>query len=121
MRGYFGIPSVITSDQGPQFASAWWKTMCARLGIRMAYSQAHRPQANGRAERAGGQIISFLRKLHASEGINWVEALPRALRLHHDLVGEAGLSPYQILFGRERNLAGLPYKPHMSVRMRLNI
>ena len=38
----FGIPSVITSDQGPQFAGQWWKTMCARLGIRQAYSQAYR-------------------------------------------------------------------------------
>ena len=35
----FGIPSVITSDQGSQFVGQWWKTMCARLGIRHAYCQ----------------------------------------------------------------------------------
>ena len=29
----FGIPNVITSDQGSQFISSWWKTMCALLGI----------------------------------------------------------------------------------------
>ena len=29
----------------------------------------------------------------------------------HDTLGEAGLSPYQILFGRERPLAGVPYQP----------
>ena len=39
---FFGIPQIITSDQGANFAGRWWKTMCARLGIRQAYSQAHR-------------------------------------------------------------------------------
>jgi len=104
----YGIPTTITSDQGPQFVGVWWKTMCSRLGIRHAYSQAHRPQSNGRAEVAGHQIISLLRKMNADGDINWVEALPRALRIHHDTIGPSGLSPYQIVFGRERNLPGLP-------------
>ena len=33
------------------------------------------------------------------------------LRIHHDTINESGLSPYQILFGRERNEAGIPYQP----------
>jgi len=56
------IPSVITSDQGAQFIGAWFKTMCSQLGIRQAFSQAYRAQANGRAERAGRQIIDWLEK-----------------------------------------------------------
>ena len=106
----FGIPSVITSDRGSQFISSWWRTLCARLGVRVAYSQAHRPQANGRAEAAVHQVKSVLRKLHAEQGINWVEALPRALRIHHDLVGATGISPYEIVFGRPRPLGGIPYE-----------
>ena len=43
--------------------------------------------------------------------LNWVQALPRALRLHHDMVGVGGLSPYQVMFGRNRNLQGIPYTP----------
>ena len=58
----FGIPSIITSCRGPQFVGQWWRTMCARLGIRQAYSQAYRPQANGRAEVAGKTVIGILRK-----------------------------------------------------------
>ena len=84
--------------------------MCARLGIRQDYSQAYRPQANRRAEGAGKTLLSILRKLNAKERINWVEALPRVLRMYHDMVGESGLSPFQIVFGRERNLAGVPYE-----------
>jgi len=110
----FGIPSVITSDQGSQFSGAWWKTMCRRLSIRQAYSQAHRPQANGRAEVAGRQLITTLRKLNAEREVNWVEALPHALRLIHDIAGPTGWSPYQVVFGRERHLGGLPRKSYVE-------
>lgn len=43
-----------------------------------------------------------------------MEALPRALRLHHDVVGEAGLSPYHIMFGRNRPTQGIIYTPNRS-------
>ena len=108
----FGIPSRVMSDQGPQFAAAWWRTMCAALGVRVAYGHAYHHQANGRAEVAGQQVIRCLRKLIADEeeeGAAWVELLPKALRFIHDLPGEAGLSPYEIVFGRHRPLALLPY------------
>jgi hypothetical protein len=43
----FGLPAIITSDQGPQFVVQWWRTMCARLGIRQGYTRltARRPMA----------------------------------------------------------------------------
>ena len=52
----FGVPSVITSDQGPQFAAAWWRTLCGCLGIRQAFAQAYHSRANGRAEAAGREL-----------------------------------------------------------------
>ena len=58
----YGIPSHITCDQGPQFAGQWFRTLCAKLGIRVAYSQTYRPQANGRAEVAGKCIKNLMRK-----------------------------------------------------------
>lgn len=85
--------------------------MCARLGFRQAFSQAHRPQANGKAESAGKQVITLMRKMHAEEGMNWVEALPRVLMRLHDMAGEGGLSPHQIRMGRFRSLGTLPYNP----------
>ena len=104
-----GIPSLITSDQGSQFIGFWWKTICSRLGIRHAYSQAYRPQANGRAEAAVKTLKTALRKLNHDDDINWVEALPRALMHIHDAPGVNNLSPHQIVFGRTRNLPGIPF------------
>jgi len=106
----FGVPETITSDQGPQFAARFFRTICARLGIRQAFSHAYRPQGNGRAEMAGKQLITLLRKLNAEGGMNWVEALPRALYIHHGIPGETGLSPHHIVFGRDRNVTGIRCK-----------
>ena len=106
----FWVPSVVASDQGPQFASQWWKTMCGRLGIRMAFSQAYYPQANGRAEVAGKQLIIALSRVMSETRGNWVELLPRVVRAYHDIPGESGLSPFHILFGRDRYEAGVPYE-----------
>ena len=43
--------------------------------------------------------------------VNWVEALPRVIDRIHDTPGETGLTPYEILFGRERYTAHVPYRP----------
>ena len=42
---------------------------------------------------------------------SWVMLLPKALRHLHDVPGESGLSPYEVVFGRHRPLHGLPHEP----------
>ena len=111
MWSAFGIPSRITSDRGPQFVSSWWQTMCGALGIDHIYTQPYHHQANGRAERAGQQILEVTRKFCVDTRKNWLELLPRVLNVIHDTPGESGLSPYQILFGRDRHTANIPYRP----------
>ena len=59
----FGVPSVVSSDRGPQFSSAWLETMCAAIGVRRAYGQANHHQANGRAEVGGQRVMNVLSKL----------------------------------------------------------
>ena len=94
----FGISSIITSDQGPQFAGSFRKTLCALFGVRSAYSQAYNPQANGRAEVAGKIFKTFLRKIAEEEHECWVQLIPHVLCKYHDIPGPTGLSPYQINF-----------------------
>ena len=105
----FGIPATVTSDQGPQFVGAWWRTLCAAMGVRQVYSQAYHHNANGRAEVGGKTLQQVLRRLYQEDHFNWVEALPRAVQLMHDLPGPSGLSPYEVVFGgRTRCLGGIP-------------
>ena len=64
-----------------------------------------------REEKVQQKIMEVLHKIHVSDQIRCVEALPQALDKIHDVKGEGGLSPYEILFGRQRPLAGIPYQP----------
>ena len=107
----FGIPNVITSDQGSHFFGSWFETLAAGLGVRHVCSHAYHHQANGRAEMAGQQLMERLRKMNAKENINCVNALNCTLRQLHDVPGQCGLSPYKILFGRDRNLPNVPWNP----------
>jgi hypothetical protein len=105
----FGVPSVVTSDQGPQFAAVWWKTLCSMMGVRRVYAQAHHHQANGRAEVQIREFKSWLSRLTDGGRKNWVEYLPLVRRLYHDTPGITDHSPYQIVFGRTRLMEGVSY------------
>ena len=105
----FSVPRTICSDCGPQFTGAWFKAMCSRMGIRHAKSVAYLSRSNGRAEVAGRQLFEKLRKIHlTNKRRNWFEEMWTALKAHHDTPTPAGLSPHQILFGRDPLGRGLP-------------
>ena len=107
-----GVPATVSSDQGPQFIGAWWRALCAAMGVREVYSQAHHHSANGRAEMAGKTLQQLLRRIHQEDRISWVQALPRAVQQYHDVPGPSGLTPYEIVFGgRTRSMGGVPRQP----------
>ena len=104
----FGVPRTICSDLRPQFKAAWFKTLCALQGVHHAQAVSYHSRSNGRAERACGQLLQKLRKLHQEKRQRWCEALPRALQLLNDQVGTGGVSAYTALFGRCRTMGYLP-------------
>ena len=83
----FGLPRSVCSDLGAQFKAQWWKTFCALQGVHHAQAVSYHSRSNGRAERACGQVLEKLRKLHAAGAVKWCEALPRALQLLHGVPG----------------------------------
>jgi transposase InsO family protein len=51
----FGVPAIITSDRGVQFASALWAATMKKLGIKHLMTTAFHPQSNGLGRvRTGG-------------------------------------------------------------------
>ena len=80
------------------------------LGCLVVYAQAHRPQANGRAESGRKFVRDIMRKLFLEEARSWLFLLPLAIRIRHDTIDpDTGYSPYQLVFGRERAGFGLPW------------
>ena len=79
-----GLPSTIISDRDPKFTSDFWKNLTAALGIKLAMTTAHNPQADGLAEREIKSLSEHLRvfvnfgTLQDGKNIkrDWVDALP---------------------------------------------
>ena len=106
LSAYF-VPTEITTDHDAKFTSARFNTLCAGLGIPIAYTEFFRTQTNGRAEVAGHQILQILRKIHAGSTVqgnnpSWVMHLPSVIRAYLQKPGHLALSPHQTLFARDK-------------------
>src|SRR5690606_10213367 len=95
-----GLPSTIVSDRGPQFASAFWKRLCERLGIDPRLSTAFHPQTDGQTEVFNAVMEQFLRCFVNYHQDNWVSLLPLAEFSSNNHVSESiGVSPFFANYG----------------------
>ena len=73
----FGVPSVITTDQGRQFESSLWSQLMKLLGTKRIRTTAYHPIANGLVERFHRQLKAALKAQPNAD--NWVDHLPMVL------------------------------------------
>ena len=101
----FGVPAVLTSDQGRQFISTLWGRLCEQLGVQHQLTTAYHPQANGMVERVHRQLKDALRARLA--GAHWAQHLPWVLLgLHAAPKEDSGLSSAELLYGEPLVLPG---------------
>jgi transposase InsO family protein len=94
----YGLPHVLTSDRGPQFASEVWTTVCQQLGICHKTTTAYHPQANGLVERLHRQLKEALRARLA--GVEWEQHLPWVLLgLRAAPKEDSAISAAELVFG----------------------
>jgi len=73
-----GLPRTITSDRGPQFASAFWHRLCVQLGIEQRLSTAFHPQTDGQTERMNAVMEQYLQSYVNYLQDDWADWLPIA-------------------------------------------
>ena len=92
----YGIPRVLISDNGPQFASQEFTDFVHHWGIDHKLTSPHHPSANGRAEAAVKTMKTLMSKC-LRERSDPYEAL---MELRNTPKQDTHLSPAQVVFGR---------------------
>ncbi|KAI5115362.1 hypothetical protein M0805_005883 [Coniferiporia weirii] len=96
----FGLPKRIISDQGPQFASQVFQTLCTRLGIKLKLSTAYHPQTDGQTERTNQEVEAYLRIYCGTAPHSWTDSLTN-LKFSHNIQTHSvtKTSPFNIILG----------------------
>ena len=90
---------VFVSDRDIKFLSYFWKTLCAKLGIKLLFSSAYHPQTDGQTEVTNRTLSTLLRVLIKKNIKECEVCLPIAEynynRARHSTTGK---SPFEVVY-----------------------
>ena len=111
----YGPPKTLLSDNGKQFASRFFLSVCQLLGVMNAFTSAYHPQANGQVERYNRTILSMLRcyvEEHQNDWDRYASALTYAYNNH--VHRGTGTTPFELILSRPPP----PFSLHKAIRQR---
>ena len=98
----FGMPRVIISDNGPNFASKLFAELCKSVGTKHKFSTPYHPQTSGLTERMNRSLIAILRNYINDGHDNWAEMLEYVAFAYRGSVHASTMeSPYYLVHGRD--------------------
>ena len=111
-----GPPESVLTDNGKQFASRFFQSVCKLLGLNNVYISAYHPQANGRAERYNrtlqNMLMCFVEEHHDSCD-KYASTLTSVYNCH--VHRSTGTTPFDLILSRpppafslHRSLRGRP-------------
>ena len=103
-----GVPTRLTTDNGPQFKSEEFKRYCQDWGIKHEPSSPYHHESNGYAEAAVKSMKDIIRKIRP--GRRFDEDLLKAILEYRNTPRKDGLSPAQRIFGKPMRTR-MPYHP----------
>jgi hypothetical protein len=115
-----GFPTSIVSDRDVKFMSYLWKTLMAKLGIKLFFSSSSHPQTDGQTEVVNRSLGNLLRVLIKKNPKSWEECIPHAEFAYncaeHRITKR---SPFEIVYGFNPPTAPdlLPLPLHERVNM----
>jgi transposase InsO family protein len=99
-----GIPVILQSDNGPEFANDVIRALIKLTGIEHRYISPYHPQADGKVERSIGTVTSIIKKMLNGTEMHWPLFVDFAqLSFNNKIATLTGSSPFALMFGRPLN------------------
>ena len=111
----YGPPRTLLSDNGKQFASRFFLSVCQLLGVTNAFTSAYHQQANGQVKRYNRTNLSMLRcyvEEHQDDWDRYASALTYAYNNH--VHRSTGTTPFELILSRSPP----PFSFHKAIRQR---
>ena len=95
-----GVPKTIVSDRDVKFLSYFWKTLCAKLGIKLLFSSAYHHQIDSQTEVMNHTLSTLLCILIKKNMKEWEECLRIAEYAYNRArYSTRGKSPFEVVYG----------------------
>ena len=108
----FGLPDVILTDQGSNFTSKMFSSMCKMFKVDKIQTSAYHPESNGSLERYHLELKGYLRNFIKADQKDWDEWLDLASYSYNNTVHSATrITPHELMFGRKPNIPSSLTKP----------
>ena len=97
-----GMPAVLLSDRGSQFASEFWEEFFSLMRTTVKLTSSYHPQSNGGVEKFNRTLLEALRHYISAHHDNWEELLPYVEFAYNSQPNAAtGFSPFRLTLGQD--------------------
>jgi transposase InsO family protein len=97
---YYGVPLVVLSDNGPNFACKFFSVLTHILGIKHVFTSPYRPSTNGQTERWNATLEDTITHYIFNEK-EWYELVGVATASYnHSVHASTGFTPFEIALNR---------------------
>jgi hypothetical protein len=102
-----GIPKTIVLDRDTKFLSYFWKTLWAKLGIKLLFSTICHPQTDGQMEVVNRTLSTMLRAVLKKNMKMWEDCLPHVEFAYNRAVhSTTNVCRFEVVYG---------FKPHTPI------
>jgi hypothetical protein len=96
-----GIPLLLLIDNGTQFISKFFQTVCRLLGVKLLFNTAYHPSTNGQVERFNQTVLKSATNFVSEHQDDWDEIAGVATYAYNTTIqSTTGFAPFELILSR---------------------